>query len=149
MMKGHYRNRHVAGQNRLEFAMPEKALPSVFVVDDEPVIAMTLAVILNMSGFDATGFNDAAAALKAAEAECPDLLITDVSMPGMNGIELAIRFRSLHPNCKILLFSGHTASGGLLDAAKGRGYHFTILAKPVHPKELLAEIKRIRSEPSF
>ena len=129
--------------------MPEKPLPTVFVVDDLPVIVMTVVAILNESGFNATGFNGAEDALQAAEAGCPDLLITDVSMPGMNGIELAIRFRSLHPNCKILLFSGHTASGGLLDAAKGRGYHFTILAKPVHPKELLAEIKRIRSEASF
>jgi CheY-like chemotaxis protein len=129
--------------------MPNGPLPTVFVVDDEPVIASTVAEILNMSGFNAADFNDAADALQAAETGCPDLLITDVSMRGMNGIELAIRFGSAYPNCKILLFSGHTASGGLLDAAKGQGHHFTILAKPVHPKELLAAIKGIQSKPSF
>jgi CheY-like chemotaxis protein len=123
--------------------MPEKPLPTVFVVDDQPIIATTVAAILNMSGFSATGFNGAADALQAAETGCPDLLITDVSMPDINGIELAIRFRSLYPNCKVMLFSGHAATGDLLEAAKGQGYDFTILAKPIHPKDLLAAIKNL------
>ena len=123
--------------------MPEKRLPTVFVVDDLPVIVMTVVAILNESGFEATGFNGAADALQAAEAGCPDLLITDVSMPGMNGIELAIRFRSLYPNCKIVLFSGHAATGDLLESARGRGYDFMILAKPIHPKDLLAAITKL------
>ena len=123
--------------------MPEKPLPTVFVVDDHSVIVMTVVAILNESGFKATGFNGAADALQAAETGCPDLLITDVSMPGMNGIELAIRFRSLYPTCKIVLFSGHAATGDLLVAAKGQGHDFRILAKPIHPKDLLAAIKKL------
>jgi CheY-like chemotaxis protein len=123
--------------------MPEKRLPTVFVVDDLPVIVMTVVAILNESGFEATGFNGAADALQAAEAGCPDLLITDVSMPGMNGIELAIRFRSLYPTCKIVLFSGHASTGDLLQVAKGKGHDFTILAKPIHPKDLLAAITKL------
>jgi CheY-like chemotaxis protein len=113
----------------------------VFVVDDEPVISSTLALILNSSGFRATAFTSAAEAIKAVESTCPDLLITDVSMPGMNGVDLAIQFRALCPDCKILLFSGHFATGQLLENARIRGYDFHILAKPVHPKDLLAAIR--------
>jgi DNA-binding NtrC family response regulator len=113
---------------------------SVFVVDDEPVIVLSVVAILNKAGFNAIGFGSAEAALKAAESGFPDLLITDVSMPGMNGIELAIRFKTLCPDCKVLLFSGHMATAGLLDIANSQGHDFTIMAKPIHPKELLAAI---------
>ena len=61
-----------------------------YVVDDEEVIATTLALILNRSGFEAVAFTEPLKALRAAEGKCPDFLITDVSMPLLNGIELGI-----------------------------------------------------------
>jgi DNA-binding NtrC family response regulator len=93
--------------------MPEKSPQKVFVVDDEPVIVLTLTAILNTFGFSTKGFQSAKDAIQAAESECPDLLITDVSMPGMNGIDLAIQFKSLCPSCKVVLFSGHANTAGL------------------------------------
>jgi CheY-like chemotaxis protein len=57
-----------------------------YVVDDEEVIATTLAKILNQSGFEAVAFTRPLEALRAAEVRCPDFLITDVSMPILNGI---------------------------------------------------------------
>jgi DNA-binding response OmpR family regulator len=58
----------------------------VFVVDDEPAIAQTLAMILNQSGFAAIAFEDPHLAIEAAGAIKPDLLISDVMMPGMTGV---------------------------------------------------------------
>lgn len=117
---------------------------SVFVVDDEHVIASTLAMILTNSGFNAVSFSNPLAALESARILVPELLITDVMMPEISGIELAIRFRALHPKCKILLFSGHAATGDLLDVAKLAGHQdFHILTKPVHPTELLAAIRKL------
>jgi CheY-like chemotaxis protein len=113
------------------------------VVDDEPIIASTLATILNLSGFSATGFESAEAAIQAAESQCPDLLIADVVMPGMNGIDLAIRFKSYFPDCKTLLFSGQLVTNDLLSAASSEGHKFPILAKPVHPTELLAAVQSL------
>ena len=113
------------------------------MVDDEPIIASTLATILNFSGFSATGFESAEAAMQAAETQCPDLLITDVIMPGMNGIDLAIRFKTHYPDCKTLLFSGQTNTSELLSAASSEGHKFPILAKPVHPTELLAAVRSL------
>ncbi len=113
----------------------------VLIVDDERVIADTLAAILNESEFSAKACYCAEDALKLVEGDCPDLLITDVSMPGMNGIELAIRTRLKHPGCKILLFSGHAATAGLFAEARQRGYDFQLLSKPVHPRDLLEHLR--------
>jgi DNA-binding NtrC family response regulator len=115
----------------------------VFVVDDEPLITSTLTTILNVSGFSASGFESAEAAIQAAESQRPDLLLTDVVMPGMNGIDLAIRFKSHYPGCKALLFSGQLITNDLLSAASSEGHKFPILAKPVHPTELLAVIQSL------
>jgi DNA-binding NtrC family response regulator len=116
---------------------------TVYVVDDEPVIASTLVAILNISGFRATGFTSAKDAIRAPECKAPSLLITDVLMPGMNGIDLAIHFKSLCPSCKVLLFSGQAGTDDLLDSACKLGHDFELLAKPVHPKELLAAIRKL------
>jgi DNA-binding NtrC family response regulator len=122
--------------------MAENHSQTVFVVDDEPIIASTVAAILNVSGFQATAFTDAETALEAARTMKPSLLITDVVMPGMNGIDLAIQFKSVCPECKVLLFSGQATSGDLLSAAREAGHDFELLLKPIHPKDLLAAIKR-------
>ena len=112
----------------------------IYVVDDEHVIATTLAIILTQNGFDALAFGSAKEAITAAEALPPDLLLTDVVMPDMNGIELAIQFRQKYPDCKVLLFSGQAATNNLLEAAKGAGYDLELLSKPVHPQDLLARL---------
>jgi DNA-binding NtrC family response regulator len=122
--------------------VPENPPQTVFVVDDEPVIASTLAAILNASGFQATAFTSPEDAIKAAEREGPSLLISDVVMPGMNGVDLAIHLRSLFPKCKVLLFSGQAATREIIDLAKNAGHDFELLAKPIDPKDLLAAIRR-------
>lgn len=115
--------------------------PKVLVVDDERVIADTLAIILNQSGFDASAVYTGTAAVDRARQDRPDLIISDVIMPDMNGIEAAIRIRQLLPACKILLFSGQAATADLLEKARQQGHEFEILAKPVHPQDLLAKLR--------
>jgi DNA-binding NtrC family response regulator len=124
----------------MEDVMPDRK-KTVFVVDDESVIAQTLAMILNQSGYAATAFETPDSAIAAAKDVAPDLLITDVVMPGMNGIDLAIHFRSMHPLCRVLLFSGQAVTSNLLEQARRRGYNFDVLAKPVHPADLLAKLQ--------
>jgi DNA-binding NtrC family response regulator len=118
---------------------PRKQL-RVFVVDDEFIIASTLGLILRNKGFDAVSFKGPLEALEAARSLNPDLLISDVVMPGFSGIELAIRLQAQSPHCKVLLFSGQAATAELLEAARAKGYDFEILSKPVHPIELLKKI---------
>jgi DNA-binding response OmpR family regulator len=114
--------------------------PVVFIVDDERVIADTLSVILTKSGFAVMTAYDGETALEFARLIPPELLITDVAMPGMNGIELAIALVQSIPDCKVLLFSGQASSIDLLDEARHAGHCFTLLSKPVHPTDLLMRI---------
>jgi DNA-binding NtrC family response regulator len=117
--------------------------PRIFVVDDEPVIAETLAVILRQSNFDARAFTDPQEALQVARSTAPNLVISDVIMPELSGTELAMRIQKLYPNCKVLLFSGRASSADLLVDALARGYDFELLLKPVHPSDLLRSIERV------
>ena len=112
----------------------------IFVVDDERIIADSLATILNNSGYEASSFYDAESALLACELGNPDCLITDVVMPGMSGIDLAVEIRDRFPACQVLLFSGQAATSDLLTTVRGRGHDFDVLPKPVHPKDLLAKL---------
>jgi DNA-binding NtrC family response regulator len=113
----------------------------IFVVDDEKCIADSLAVILRRSGCEASAFYNAQSALEQIESGCPDLVITDVVMPGMNGLDMAILIRERHPACKVLLFSGQAATRSLLEEAGKRGYDFELLAKPIHPTDMLALVE--------
>jgi DNA-binding NtrC family response regulator len=118
--------------------------PRVFVVDDEDIIASTLAMILRLQGgFHARCFTKPLEALESARLECPDLLITDVVMPLLSGIELAIQVREHCPDCKVLLFSGQAATAGMLENARADGHDFEFLSKPVHPSDLLAKIRHL------
>ncbi len=122
--------------------------PKILVVDDEKVIADTLAMILNQSGFQASAVYSGPDAIEHARTTQPDLLISDVILDNegkaMNGIDAAIQIRKLLPACKILLFSGQAATADLLDNARKQGHDFEILAKPVHPEEFLARLKGTR-----
>ncbi len=115
--------------------------PKVLVADDERVIADTLAIILNQSGFQATAVYSGERAVEMARTLEPDMLISDVIMTDLNGIDAAIKIRTLLPACKILLFSGQAATADLLDRARAQGHEFEILAKPVHPQDLLARLR--------
>jgi CheY-like chemotaxis protein len=122
--------------------MPESiAKPKILVADDERVIADTLAMILNQSGFEARAVYSGETALAAAATFAPDMLISDVIMADLNGIDAAIRIRDVLPNIKILLFSGQAATADLLENARVKGHEFEILAKPVHPQDLLNKLR--------
>jgi CheY-like chemotaxis protein len=126
--------------------MPEKSKKSlVLVVDDERVIADTLAIILSQSGFEAKAVYSGEAAVETAQELHPEMIISDVIMHDLNGIEAAIRIRKMLPGCKILLFSGQAATADLLESARSRGHEFTILAKPVHPQDLLDRLRGLKS----
>ena len=122
--------------------MPQQRKPfRVFVVDDEHIIASTLATILQRNGFDAIAYTDPMQALAAARTSAPDLLISDVVMPTLSGIDLAILLRHEYPEIRVLLFSGQAATANLLEAAKIKGYDFDLLSKPIHPADFLLKIK--------
>ncbi|WP_047493363.1 response regulator [Terriglobus sp. TAA 43] len=121
--------------------MTTPSKPKVLVADDEQVIANTLAIILNQAGFEAKAVYSGESAVETVDEFQPNMLISDVIMTGMTGIEAAIKIREKLPTCKILLFSGQAATADLLEKARAQGHEFEILAKPVHPTDLLAKLR--------
>ncbi|HZD50525.1 MAG TPA: response regulator [Silvibacterium sp.] len=122
--------------------------PVVLVVDDEQVIADTLAAILSRSGYTAIAAYDGPTAVETAALIPPQMLITDVCMPGMSGIALAIAIREAVPDCKVLLFSGQISTAEMLAASSSAGYNFAAISKPIHPTELLAKISEFFAVPA-
>lgn len=139
------RTRETGQRGVADLRSPAHRVPQhrVFVVDDEHVIASTLATILRFEGFDSAGFTVPHEALEAARKEAPDLLISDVVMGQVSGIEVAIQFRQRWPECKILLFSGQSTVYGLLEDANRRGYQFELLQKPMHPVDLVRKVRSV------
>jgi|ERR1700733_9410121 DNA-binding response OmpR family regulator len=121
--------------------------PMVMVVDDESSIADTLAEILSRSGYAAVTAYDGDSALETALLMPPEMLITDVVLPGMSGIDLAITIKRIFPDCKIILFSGQASTADLLAAANRNGHQFLLLNKPIHPADLLARIATTLKSP--
>jgi DNA-binding NtrC family response regulator len=123
--------------------MTNQAARRVLVLDDEQVIANTLALILNRSGFEAQAVYTAEAAIKSAREFSPDVLISDVIMDGSTGIDAAISISEIVPHCRVILFSGQAVTADLLEHAKASGHRFELLVKPVHPRALLERLKQI------
>jgi len=114
---------------------------TVLIVDDDQGITDTLALIFRMHGYDAHAAYSAEQAIESIASCIPDLALLDVNLPGMNGIDLAIVLKANHPECHLLLVSGHERTGGLLEEAARKGYVFNILAKPIHPTFILERVK--------
>jgi CheY-like chemotaxis protein len=118
----------------------------ILIVDDEPVVADTLALIFRASGYLADAVYSGEEALHFIDANPPSLVVTDVMMPGLNGIELAKLVKTAYPECPILLFSGNANTSGLLDAASKAGQTFEVLAKPVYPPQILNKVAIMLSQ---
>ena len=112
----------------------------MFVVDDEPLIVDTLTEILTSAGFETTRFYDSRLVLSYAQQRCPDILLTDVMMPHLGGIELAASIIERCPTARVLLLSGHAASTELVERASHGGKRLELLSKPLDPRVLLRKL---------
>lgn len=130
-----------ASECRLKHSPIER--PTAVVIDDERLIADTIAQILRLSGFDALSVYSGKGALEQIATGCPDVVITDVVMPELNGIETAKMLLASCPATKILLLSGQAETGEMIKKARDEGYDFQLLAKPLHPDELLGVLRRL------
>lgn len=115
----------------------------VLVVDDDHVIATTLAMILNRSGFEAVAAFSGREALKLAHASPFDILVTDVVMEPMNGVQLAVAFRNIYPGSHIYLFTGTIESAQQMAASAHARNDFHIFSKPLHPVQIIDALQAV------
>jgi CheY-like chemotaxis protein len=116
----------------------------ILVVDDNQLIANSTCEILNLRGFCAIAAYDGSTALSLAAEMNPDILLSDVMMPIMNGVELAISVRKILPETAVLLITALTDTKGILEEARRKGYFFDVASKPIYPDELIRRLDRLR-----
>lgn len=111
----------------------EQSSTRILVVDDERMIADSLALILRGRGFACRTAYSGEDAAELALTWKPHVVVTDVVMGVMSGIDLAIYLSQSLPSCKVLLISGNHATEKILKESRILGHDFPILAKPFHP----------------
>jgi CheY-like chemotaxis protein len=131
-----------ASANKNAMPLDTPTQKRVLVVDDDEVIATTLAMVLRSAGFHAVAAYGGQHALELLQSGSFDHLLSDVMMPQMTGIELAIRATKGLLVQSVLLMSGVSGTADLLANARKLGYDFEILAKPMHPTEVIDNIHR-------
>jgi DNA-binding response OmpR family regulator len=115
--------------------------PKVLIADDEKLIADTLALILNQGGFEARAVYTCQKALEVSSAFQPEVLISDVLMADLNGVDTAIQIRSLLPDIHVFLLSGQTDTAEMIAKSMACDFGFEVLVKPVHPQELIRRLQ--------
>ena len=112
----------------------------LLVVDDEPIVGKRLKQVFDKIGFEIETYTDSAAAL-AAIAEKPfDIVVTDLKMEGIDGIEVLKRVRAMNPKTRVIIITGY-ASPDTAELAQQEGV-FAFLAKPFRLDELKQVIYR-------
>lgn len=113
-------------------------MATILLVDDEPEFLAVMATILSKAGHGVLAAADGYEGVRLLSAHWVDLLITDVRMPGVDGLQLARQAKVMRPNIRIIYISGFEIS-----VAPGAGpTHGPVMAKPIHPPDLLEEIGR-------
>lgn len=131
--------------------VPACPVPRWFVVDDEPSLLNLAALMLNkFSIADVRTCADPCEALDRMTAAPADLelLVTNLNMPGMNGLELARRVRAIAPNAKVMLITGSALALPDAHTLRSHGVDF-LLPKPFGMHELIAAVRHLCGTESF
>jgi CheY-like chemotaxis protein len=116
----------------------------VLIVDDEHIVADTLTMVFQKSGFDAKAAYSTNHALDQAREFLPDLLLCDISMPGKDGLFLVNEINRELPGCRILVLTGfYSNHPAVHETATRLSRRVSILTKPVHPEDLLREASAV------
>jgi CheY-like chemotaxis protein len=122
-----------AQENQMNDLIPKLR---VVVVDDEHIVADTLAQILTMYGYEARAHYSGEAALANSKEFRPHVVLSDVRMQGMDGIETAVQIRDFLPDCRMILFTASPVRTEIQERILQLGFEF--LQRPLHPQEVLA-----------
>ena len=115
--------------------MTEPRAPRVLVVDDEEELVSALVERLNLRGFQATGVTTGEAALASLEREGCDVVLLDVKMPGLGGLDVIRRIKQARPSLEVILLTGHGSPASAEEGLEAGAYDY--LMKPVKIDELV------------
>lgn len=116
----------------------------ILIVDDEKISRTILSSLVKQEGFEALVVHDGDAALKMISSEVPDILLTDVKMPGMDGMEVLKKAKSLDPDLPVVLITAHAELQEAVQAIKAGAHDY--LAKPLDNQEVIRVVHRALAE---
>ncbi len=116
-------------------------MAQILLAEDDESLRKFLAAALVRAGHDVADFGDGAEAWEAMQGVAFDLLLTDIVMPGMDGIELAKRAAAVNGGLKIMFITGFAAVA--LHPSSGAPKQAKVLSKPFHLREIVAEVDRM------
>lgn len=119
-------------------------MPRIMVIDDQPSIRRALELVLTRAGYDVLLAADGREGMRRCAAAAPDLVITDLHMPGADGLETIAGLRAIHPRLPVIAMSGGDQSVmlKLLESAALLGAVST-LQKPFTVPEVLEAVRRV------
>ena len=112
--------------------------PAVLIVDDESTIIDSLEGILSDDGFEVMHAYNGYEALKKIETESPDIVLLDIWMPGMDGIDTLKEIKKISPNLPVVMITGHGSIESAVDATKSGAFDF--LEKPLSIDKIMVAI---------
>ena len=112
--------------------------PSLLIVDDEPSILQSLGGLLSDEGFDVTTAANGYEALKIIDAEAPDLVLLDIWMPGIDGIETLKEIKKENPTIQVIIITGHGTIETAVNATKLGA--FDLIEKPLSIDKVIVAI---------
>ncbi len=117
----------------------------ILLAEDEEAMRAYLARALQNAGFEVVAVDRGTAALPLLESSHFDLLLSDIVMPEMDGIELALRCSQLSPRTKVMFITGFAA---VTLKANQEVPHAKVLSKPFHLRDLVVEVQRVFGQAS-
>jgi DNA-binding NtrC family response regulator len=116
----------------------------IFVIDDETNIRVTIQETLSDEGFQVEQFGNPKVALKSAARSMPDLVITDLVMPELNGLEVIQKLKEIHPEVSIVVITGHASLETAIGAIRAGADDY--LVKPFKIEDLLVSVRKAMSQ---
>jgi two-component system nitrogen regulation response regulator GlnG len=118
------------------------SVSNVWVVDDERSIRWVLEKALSQAGMEVTCYETGEPLLADIDHNPPDAIITDIRMPGIDGLDLLERIKAGHPELPVIIMTAHSDLDSAVSSIQGGAFEY--IPKPFEVDEAVAEAKRSR-----
>ena len=130
----------VAGSCRAKDVLQMTLTPRIMLVDDEGIALKRLRRILEKQGYRVSSYTHPEGALKQMEEKGYDLVVTDMKMPGMDGMDLMIAIKTRFPATEVIMMSGYATIDNAIEATREGAFHY--LEKPFTPEQFLETVEK-------